>query len=64
MYSYEWDRTTGGYILTNSELKFSNDYKITYPVSDKNGKLYFTKTYSEHQQMIKDLQNKGMWYEY
>ena len=40
------------------------DTDYLFFVSDKNGKLYFTKTYSEHQQMIKDLQNKGMWYEY
>ena len=33
-------------------------------VSDKNGKLYFTKTNAEHEQMIDELQSKGMWYEY
>ena len=33
-------------------------------VSDKNGKLYFTKTNAEHEQMIDELQIKGMWYEY
>lgn len=30
MYSYEWDRTTGGYILTNSELKFSKEPRPVY----------------------------------
>lgn len=33
-------------------------------VSDKDGKLYFTKTNAEHEQMIDELQSKGMWYEY
>lgn len=33
-------------------------------VSDKNGKLYFTKTNAEHEQMIDELQSKGMWYKY
>ena len=33
-------------------------------VADKNGKLYFTKTNTEHVQVINELQNSGMWYEY
>lgn len=33
-------------------------------VADKNGKLYFTKTNSEHTQKIKELKNSGMWFEY
>ena len=33
-------------------------------VADKNGKLYFTKTNSEHEQIINELQGKGLWYEY
>ncbi len=33
-------------------------------VADKNGKLYFTKTNAEHEQIIEKLQSDGMWYEY
>ena len=33
-------------------------------VSDKNGKIYFTQTAAEHQQVINDLINKGLWYTY
>ena len=33
-------------------------------VSDKNVKIYFTKTNSEHIQVVNDLQSSGMWYEY
>ena len=35
-----------------------------YFVSDKNRKLYFTKTLSEHEKMISKLQNEGLWYEW
>ena len=35
-----------------------------YFVADMNGKIYFTKTYEEHQEMIKKLQKEGLWYEY
>lgn len=35
-----------------------------YFVADENGKIYFTKTYEEHQNMIKNLQKQGLWYEY
>ena len=33
-------------------------------VADKNGKLYFSKTNYEHERIISELQNKGLWYEY
>lgn len=33
-------------------------------VSDKNRKLYFTKTNSEHERMIAKLQRDGLWYEW
>ena len=33
-------------------------------VSDKNGKLYFTKTNSEHDQKVRELKSQGMWLEY
>jgi len=35
-----------------------------YFVSDKNGKLYFTKTNSEHEAMIRELKSKKLWYTY
>ena len=35
-----------------------------YFVADKNGDIYFSKTYQEHQQTIATLQKKGLWYEY
>lgn len=33
-------------------------------VSDKNSKLYFTKTLNEHERMITKLQNEGLWLEW
>ena len=33
-------------------------------VADKNGKLYFTKTVNEHNEIITKLRNEGLWYEY
>lgn len=33
-------------------------------VSDKNNKLYFTKTLNEHERMITKLQNEGLWLEW
>ena len=33
-------------------------------VSDKNGKLYTTKTNAEHNALIKELKAKGLWYVY
>ena len=35
-----------------------------YFVADSSGKIYFSNTYEEHQQIIKQLQTKGLWYEY
>ncbi len=35
-----------------------------YFVADSNGKIYFTSTYVEHQNLIKNLQKQGLWYEY
>lgn len=35
-----------------------------YFVADKNGEIYFSNTYEEHQQTISTLQKKGLWYEY
>jgi len=33
-------------------------------VADKNGKLYFSKTNEEHNQIINNLKNQGLWFEY
>jgi len=33
-------------------------------VADKNGKVYFSKTTSEHNRIISDLRIKGLWFEY
>lgn len=33
-------------------------------VADKNGKVYFSKTTSEHDRIISDLRTKGLWFEY
>ena len=35
-----------------------------YFVADKNGKVYFAKTLAEHQQIVSDLKNKGLWFVY
>ena len=35
-----------------------------YFVSDKNGKIYFSKTYDEHNNIIAKLKSDGLWYEY
>ena len=41
-----------------------NDTDYLFYVSDKNGRLYFSETISEHQAMIKALMGSGLWYEY
>lgn len=40
----------------------STDY--LFFVADKNGKVYFSKTVSEHDRIISDLKTKGLWFEY
>lgn len=40
----------------------STDY--LFFVADKNGKLYFTKTDEEHNQIINELKSEGLWFEY
>lgn len=35
-----------------------------YFVSDINGNIHFTSTYTEHQQLVQELRNQGLWYEY
>lgn len=37
----------------------NNDYY--YFVADKNGKIYYTKTISEHQNKVSEIKEKGMW---
>ena len=39
-----------------------NDY--LFFVSDKNGKIYFSKTNSEHEKQVSDLKNGGNWFVY
>ena len=41
-----------------------NATEYIFFVADKNGKLYFSKTNEEHNQIINDLQEQGLWYEY
>ena len=40
------------------------DGDYLYFVADKNGDIYFTNTYEEHQETITTLKKKGLWYEY
>ncbi len=35
-----------------------------YFVADKNGKIYFAETYSEHVKIVNNLKKNNMWYEY
>lgn len=35
-----------------------------YFVADKNGKVHFTRTNKEHEQIIQKLKNEGLWYTY
>ncbi len=35
-----------------------------YFVADKNGEVYFTKTYQEHQEIINKLKQEGLWFVY
>ncbi len=41
-----------------------NNTDYLYFVADKNGKLYFSKTNEEHNQIINNLRNEGLWFEY
>lgn len=41
---------------------YSNDYY--YFVADKNGKVYFTKTLTEHNNKIRELKDQKLWYEF
>lgn len=41
-----------------------NKTNYLYFVADKNRKVYFTKTYNEHNKKIQELKNKGVWLEW
>ena len=41
-----------------------NENSYIYFVADKNGKVYFTRTYDEHLHTVEDLKNAGLWYEF
>lgn len=41
-----------------------NNSNYLYFIADSNGKIYFSNTYQEHQQLIQELQKQGLWYEY
>ena len=41
-----------------------NDTEYLFFVADKNGKVYFTRSNSEHEQMIAKLKQQGLWYVY
>ncbi len=41
-----------------------NNTDYIFFVADKNGKLYFTKTASEHNRVISELKEEGLWFEY
>ena len=41
-----------------------NETDYLFFVADKNGKLYFTKTVEEHNSIVSQLQEEGLWYEY
>lgn len=40
------------------------DTDAIFFVADKNGKVYFSKTNSEHEKIINDLKKQGLWYTY
>ncbi|MDO5555460.1 MAG: endolytic transglycosylase MltG [Clostridia bacterium] len=41
-----------------------NNTNYLFFVADKNGKLYFTKTDSEHNKIVSELKSQGLWLEY
>lgn len=40
------------------------DTKAIFFVADKNGKVYFSRTNDEHEEIIKELKDKDLWYTY
>ena len=52
-----------GIISVASAIKpTKHDYY--YFVADKNGKVYLTKTHTEHEKIISDLKAKDLWLEW
>lgn len=52
---------------SKSSIEATLNYKETdalYFVADKNGKVYFTKSNSEHNKKIQELKSKGLWFTY
>ncbi len=43
---------------------YPNDTDYLFFVADKNGKLYFTTTNEEHNEIINELKEQGLWLEY
>ena len=43
---------------------YTNSTDYLFIVADKDGKIYLTKTESEHNAIISELQDKGLWYEW
>lgn len=41
-----------------------NETEYLFFVADKNGKVYFTRSNSEHEKMISNLKKQGLWYVY
>lgn len=41
-----------------------NENPYIYFVADRNGKVYFTRTYDEHNQKINELKNLGLWIQF
>ena len=43
---------------------YPNSTEYIYFVADSAGHVYFTKTYSEHQEMINKLKTEGKWIQF
>lgn len=41
-----------------------NENSYIYFVADKNGKVYFTRTYDEHLEKVDELKNSGLWIQF
>lgn len=49
--------------IIKATLNYEND-GYYYFVSDKNNKIYYSKTYDEHVKTVNKLKKEGLWYEY
>ncbi len=43
---------------------YPDETNYLYFVADKNGKVYFATTLSQHEQIVNDLRRQGLWYTY